>query len=84
MRILYITHEYGDRWVKYATFLQQLGHHVDLEVLKDKKTRNQITAERFSSKYDIVWSFAADYIWHKALSDDFIDTVKNKCLKQRD
>lgn len=77
MNILYITHEYGDRWVKYATFLRQLGHNVDLEVLKDKRTPNQVTAKRYSSKYDVVWAFAADYIWYKVLSDDFIDAVKN-------
>jgi len=77
MNILYITHEYGDRWVKYATFLRQLGHSVDLIVLKDKQTPSQITAKRYSPKYDIVWAFAADYIWYKVLSDDFIDAVKN-------
>lgn len=77
MNILYITHEYGNRWIKYATFLRQLGHNVDLEVLKDKSTPNQVTAERYSTEYDIVWAFAADYIWYKALSDDFIDAVKN-------
>ena len=77
MNILYITHEYGGRWVKYATFLRQLGHNVDLKVLKDKKTPNQVTAKRYSSKYDLVWAFAADYIWYKVLSDDFIDAVKN-------
>ena len=74
---LYITHEYGNRWVKYATFLRRLGYAVDLEVLKNKRTPNQITAKRYSSKYDIVWSFAADYIWYKVLSDDFIDAVRN-------
>jgi spore maturation protein CgeB len=77
MNILYITHEYGDRWVKYATFLRRLGHKVDLEVLKDKRTPSQITAKRYSSKYDVVWSFAADYIWYKVLSDDFMDAVRN-------
>jgi len=77
MNILYITHEYGDRWIKYATFLRQLGHNVDLVALKDKRTPNQITAKRYSSKYDIVWAFAADYVWYKVLSDDFIDAIKN-------
>lgn len=77
MNILYITHEYGDRWVKYATLLRELRHNVDLEVLKNKRIPNQVTAKRYSSKYDIVWSFAADYIWYKVLSDDFIDAVRN-------
>lgn len=77
MNILYIIHEYGNRWVKFATFLRRLGHNVDLEVLKDKRIPNQITAKRYSPKYDIVWAFAADYICYKVLSDDFIDAVKN-------
>jgi len=77
MNILYITHEYGDRWAKFVTFLRKLGHNVDLEVLKDKRTPNQVTAKRYSSKYDIVWAFAADYIGYKVLSDDFIDAVRN-------
>ena len=77
MEILYITHKYGDRWVKYATFLQELGHTVHLITLKDKQTPNQVTTAHYSSKYDIVWSFAADYIWYKVLTDDFIDAVKN-------
>ncbi len=77
MKILYITHEYGNRWIKYATFLRQLGHKVDLITLKDKRSPDQVTAKQYSSKYDIVWVFAADYIWYKVLSDDFIDAVKN-------
>ena len=77
MKILYITHEYGDRWVKYATFLRKLGHEVDLIKLKGKQTPDQVFAKQYSPKYDIVWVFAADYIWYKVLSDDFIDRVKN-------
>ena len=77
MNILYITHEYGERWIKYGHFLRELGHNIDIEVLTDKNTPNQITASKFSKKYDIVWSFAADYIWNKVLSDDFISAVNN-------
>lgn len=77
MKILYITHEYGDRWAKYATFLRKLGHDVDLELLKDKRTPNQVTAKRHSPNYDLVWTFAADYVWNKVLSYDFIDKVNN-------
>jgi spore maturation protein CgeB len=36
-----------------------------------------VTAKNYSKKYDIVWAFAADYIWNKVLSDDFIYVVKN-------
>ena len=78
MNILYITHEYGDRWGKYATFLRELGHTVNLITLKDKQTPNQVTVAHYSSKYDIVWLFAADYIYYKVLTDDFIDAVKKE------
>ncbi|MHC4309046.1 MAG: glycosyltransferase family protein [Planctomycetota bacterium] len=78
MNILYITHEYGDRWGKYATFLRELGHTVNLIILKDKQTPNQVTVAQYSSKYDIVWLFAADYIYCKVLTDDFIDAVKKE------
>jgi spore maturation protein CgeB len=77
MNILYITHEYGDRWIKYATFIKQLGHKVDLIALKNKLTPGQVTSKDYSIDYDIVWIFAADYIWYKVLSDDFIQAVKN-------
>jgi len=77
MNILYITHEYGNRWIKYATFLREFGHTVDLIELKDKRTPNQVTAKNYSPKYDIVWSFAADYISFKVLNDDFINSVQN-------
>ena len=77
MNILYITHEYGDRWVKYASYLQRLGHSVDIKVLRDKRTPNQVTAKSYSPRYDIVWVFAADYIWYKVLSDGFIDAIKS-------
>jgi len=77
MKILYITHEYGDRWVKYAAFLRELGHDVDLIELIDKRTPGQVTREQFKLDYDIVWSFAADYIYFKVLTDTFIEAVKN-------
>lgn len=77
MKILYLTHEYGNRWFKYPTFLRKLGHQVDLIKLKDKRTPNQVLAKQYSPKYDIVWAFAADYIFYKVLSDDFIEKVKN-------
>jgi len=77
VNILFITHDYGNRWARYAAFLQQLGHTVDLIKLKDKMTANQVSADVYSSKYDIVWAFAADYIWYRVLSNEFIEAVKN-------
>lgn len=77
MNILYITHEYGNRWAKYATFLRELGHTVHLIILKNKILPNQVTAAHYSPKYDIVWVFGADGIYHKVLTDGFIDAVKN-------
>ncbi len=77
MKILYITHDYGERWIKYADFLRELGHEVDLIILKDKRTPGQVTVESFKEGYDIVWAFAADYIWYKVMTDEFVDAVKS-------
>jgi len=77
MKILYITHDYGERWIKYAEFIQGFGHEVDLIALKDKRTPGQVTLQEYSSRYDIVWAFAADYIHFKVLTDEFLKAVKD-------
>lgn len=76
MNILYITHEYGQRWVKYAQHLRDLGHQVDLIEIKDKSTPGQVDIDRYNSKYDLVWVFSADSIWYKTLTDEFLQAVK--------
>jgi len=76
MNICYITHEYGQRWVKYAQHLRDLGHQVDLIELQSKSMPSQVDVDRYSPKYDIVWVFSADSIWHKVLTDEFLEAVK--------
>ncbi len=77
MRILYIHHEYYDRWTQYGKEMEALGHQVEYFHIGDKK-RGKVVPLGMLDNCDMVWTLTSQYVFSGLITKEFIKLAKRR------